>query len=103
MKYLFLALTLFSLRGLAAENLSIDGTLFKKDQRWFLFVENEKAAFKKGTIELKDIPSAQKKFLIDKAYVQVTGEMDTCPSKKTCINVKSVKPTLFDPLAGRKK
>ncbi len=105
MKYVFVLLLLYSAHGVTSEpeEMSLDGTLFKKNDTWFLFVENEKASFKKGTVELKDIPPSQNKFLIEKAYVQVLGKQGQCPSKKMCVIVKSVKPALFDPLDGRKK
>jgi hypothetical protein len=105
MKYVFVLLLLYSAHGLASESeeMNLDGTLFKKSDTWFLFVENEKASFKKGTVELKDIPASQNKFLVEKAYVQVLGKQGECPSKKMCLTVKSLKPILFDPLDGRKK
>mgnify|MGYP001561183354 CR=1 FL=1 len=103
MKYLMAVLLLYSVTGLASDEMTLDGTLFKKNDKWFLFVQNEKASFKKGTVELKDIPSSQNKFLIEKAYVQVFGKQDKCPSKKMCIAVKSLKPALLDPLNSRGK
>lgn len=103
MKYLSIAFILFSIHVVAAENATLDGVLFEQDKKWFLYVQSDKATFKKGTVELKNISSAQKNFLIDRMYVQIKGEMDTCPFKKICIIVKSIKPSLLDPLAGRKK
>ena len=101
MRYL---LTLFlSFSAFALEETTLEGTLFKKNDQWFLFVEDEKASFKKGTVELKDIPSSQKKLLIEKAYVQVSGKQDQCLSKKVCVSVRTLKPALLDPLKGRSK
>lgn len=103
MKHLLAVLILYSLTGFASEETSLEGTLFKKNDKWFLFIESEKTSFKKGTVELKDIPSSQNKFLIEMAYVQVLGKQDKCQSKKMCLTVKSLKPTLLDPLNGRNK
>lgn len=86
----------------ASSGASIDGTLFKKEQKWFLFVQSEDASFKKGTIELKDIPTSEKKFLIEKAYVRIFGVRASC-GPAMCLTVKTIKPTLFDPLKSRKK
>jgi hypothetical protein len=97
---LFLLLTA---NALASDEVKIEGTLFKKNEKWFLFVENEKASFKKGTLSLNDIPESQSKFLIERAYVQVFGKSGNCKSKEICIVVKSIKPTLLDPLNSRKK
>lgn len=94
---------LLPLSAFALDETTLEGTLFKKNDQWFLFVEDEKASFKKGTVELKDIPSSQKKLLIEKAYVRVSGKQDQCPSKKMCIAVKSLKPALLDPLNSREK
>ena len=87
----------------AQTDVLLEGTLFKKDNKWFLFVESDKASFKKGTLELTNVPKEQKKYLIDKAFVQISGTQDKCPTHGICLSVKTMKLTTFDPLKGREK
>lgn len=105
MRKLFLFLLLVPLLSFASEisEISLEGTLFKKSNKWFLFVESDKASFKKGTLELVSVPKEQTKFLIEKSFVQITGQQGRCATQGLCLSVKTIKLAVFDPLKDRKK
>lgn len=104
-KLLFLMLFLPAI-SFAAEDtgtkLSIEGTLFKKNGKWHLFVESDSAAIKKGVFALIKIPKAQAKTLHEKDYVAVLGHQEKCASPHICMSVEKIKLTVNDPLKNRK-
>lgn len=102
MRLIFSLFFVWPLFVFGAAELKLDGTLFKKDQKWFIFVQSEDATFKKGTLELKNIPPTENKYLVEKAYVRIYGSQFSCGSAM-CIAVKTIKPALFDPLKDRGK
>ena len=90
-----------SLFSFAADKMNVEGTLFKKNGKWHLFVESENSAIRKGVIELVDTPGDATKYLIEKAVVSVTGNRKACDSKQICLAVLSIRPTTLDPLKRR--
>ena len=82
----------------------LEGTLYRKKAEWLLFVASDKAAFKKGSIQLV-LPKLKRKqlehYLINQAYVTVVGEKTSCKSKLLCVEVDSIAPALYHPLDGR--
>ncbi len=103
MKLLLILSFLWPTVSYSAELGGLEGTLYKKSEKWFLFVETESAYFKKGSVALVNIPKEQNKYLIEKSYVQVIGHQEKCESANICMAVKAIKPAIYDPLKGRKK
>ena len=101
MKILFaLTICILSLSTFANES-SISGTLFKKNEDWNIFVKSEQVAFKKGVLRLTNIPKKYKKILAEKSYVEVIGHEEKCDSNQVCFTVQKIKPTSFDPLKNK--
>ena len=103
MKVSFILFMFLSVLGFASDEINLEGTLFKKNGKWHLFVESENSSIKKGVFELVDIPQSEKKFLVEQAVVDIAGKRKTCDSKQICLAVNFIKPTVYDPLKGRKK
>ncbi len=103
MKYLFSMMVLYCIAGFASDEMTLDGTLFKKNDSWFLFVEMESVSLKKGTIALTNISKQQNKYLVEKSYVRVIGQRGKCEFSYICMNVETIRPAMYDPLKGRKK
>src|ERR1035437_3648965 len=75
----------------------LEGTLYRKKSEWLLFVESDKAAFKKGSIQLvlpKPKGKQFERYLINQSYVTVVGKKTSCKSKLLCIEVDSIAPAL---------
>jgi hypothetical protein len=82
----------------------LDGTLYRKKNDWLLFVESDKAEFKKGSVQLVLSKSKKKQlesYLINQSYVTVVGKKTHCKSKLLCVNVDSIAATLYHPLNSR--
>lgn len=102
MRGLIFLLLILPAASLATEKMSLEGTLFKKDGKWHLFVESDNSSIKKGVIALIKIPKSQMKLLGEKYFVVVTGHQEKCESKHICLAVDKIKPAVNDPLKDRK-
>ena len=81
MKILFFILVLSPIYGLAQENVSLEGVLYKKQKSWHLFVKSTSQFVKKGSVQLRDISENQIPFLIEKSFVKIIGTKKKCKSK----------------------
>ncbi|MCE3009683.1 MAG: hypothetical protein LW875_03625 [Proteobacteria bacterium] len=102
MKKLIFLLLFIPVVGFATEKISLEGTLFKKDGKWHLFVESDNSSIKKGVIALIKIPKSQMKLLGEKYFVVVAGYQEKCESQHICLAVEKIKPAVNDPLKDRK-
>jgi hypothetical protein len=85
--------------------IQLDGTLYKKNGNWFLFVESSKTSFKKESFRLVLSPTKKKQlknYLIEQFHITVTGDKMDCDPiahhTPTCIVIDSIVPSLYRPL-----
>jgi|GEM_PF-4635911 len=84
-----------------SEESLIQGLLFKKNEKWCIFVESKNAAFKKGVLTLIKIPKSYNKMLIEKSFVEIIGHQEKCASPFACFAVKKIKSAVYDPLKNK--
>lgn len=102
MKIFTISLLVLLCFGASAEEILIQGTLFKKNDKWNVFVESDQTSIKKGVFELNNIPDSYRTSLIEKAFVKIVGQIEKCNSAQKCLAVKKIDLANPDPLKGKR-
>ena len=98
----FYIFVLSSLQSLALEKTTIEGTLLKKNKNWFLYVNSEKQKIRKGSLKLVISNKLNKRFLKERLYIQMTGQVVDCLGKHICYQVESIRPSIRNAIKNYK-